>query len=79
MTERFITKEACTNLLIDYDVLTSKAWNSAIDFIFSVVSCNLHINSGVDWSVADELVGERDKFRLVTVELDSTFTELVSF
>jgi len=29
--------------------------------------------------VADELVGERDKFRLVTVELDSTFTELTGF
>jgi len=28
---------------------------------------------------ADELVGERDKFRLVTVELDSTFTELTGF
>ena len=30
-------------------------------------------------AVADELVGERDKFRLVTVELDSTFTELTGF
>jgi hypothetical protein len=28
---------------------------------------------------ADELGGERDKFRLVASELDSTFTELAGF
>jgi tropomyosin-1 len=27
----------------------------------------------------DELAGERDKFRLVATELDSTFTELAGF
>jgi len=35
--------------------------------------------AAVGCCVADELVGERDKFRLVTVELDSTFTELTGF
>jgi hypothetical protein len=28
---------------------------------------------------ADELAGERDKFRMVAAELDSTFTELTGF
>jgi len=28
---------------------------------------------------ADELASERDKFRLVATELDSTFTELAGF
>ena len=31
------------------------------------------------YDVTDELASERDKFRMVTNELDSTFTELTGF
>lgn len=50
------------------------AENRATEYERSVTKLQKEVDK-----LEDELTGERDKFRLVTVELDSTFTELTGF